>query len=199
MITFISNMNVVTVHMIVKRSWNFYWLVDIIFISWISTSPSPHYLDLEDKEAICPSLKKPKPKGSSRFKESFNSSKLPHKPDLQSLTQYLPSIPLTVRIILLSWMGRSNALPSNRPIPLLGLCRQHFIPVGTTKITKFFYSYNYNVFTTNIRYRTFRNIFPFFVAYIFADAYSSYRKQILKINLFDEYCYLRSQELVQQN
>jgi len=37
------------------------------------------------------------------------------------------------------------------------------------------------------------------VAYIFADAYASYRKQILKINLFDEYCYLRSQELVSQN
>ena len=64
---------------------------------------------------------------------------------------------------------------------------------------KFFYSYNYNVFTTNIRYRTFRNGFPFLVAYIFADAYSSYRKQILKIQLFDEYCYLRSQELVKQN
>lgn len=37
------------------------------------------------------------------------------------------------------------------------------------------------------------------MAYIFADAYASYRKQILKINLFDEYCYLRSQELVKQN
>ena len=55
---------------------------------------------------------------------------------------------------------------------------------------QFFYSYNYNIFSTNIRYRTFRNVFPFFVAYIFVDAYSSYRKQILKINLFDEYCYL---------
>jgi hypothetical protein len=42
-------------------------------------------------------------------------------------------------------------------------------------------------------------VFPFLVAYIFGDAYSSYRKQILKINLFDEYCYLRSQELVKQN
>ena len=62
-----------------------------------------------------------------------------------------------------------------------------------------FYSYNYNIFSTNIRYRTFRNIFPFLVAYVFTDAYSSYRKQILKINLFDEYCYLRSQELVKQN
>ena len=42
-------------------------------------------------------------------------------------------------------------------------------------------------------------MFPFLVGYIFADAYSSYRKQVLKINLFDEYCYLRSQELVKQN
>jgi hypothetical protein len=66
-------------------------------------------------------------------------------------------------------------------------------------LIQFFYSYNYNTFSTNIRYRTFRNVFPFLVAYIFADAYASYRKQILKINLFDEYCYLRSQELVKQN
>ena len=44
-----------------------------------------------------------------------------------------------------------------------------------------------------------RNVFPFLVAYICADAYSSYRRQILKINLFDEYCYLRSQELAKQN
>ena len=29
--------------------------------------------------------------------------------------------------------------------------------------------------------------------------YYNYRLQILKINLFDEYCYLRSQELVKQN
>ena len=50
-----------------------------------------------------------------------------------------------------------------------------------------------------MRFRTLRNGFPFLVAYICADAYSSYRKQILKINLFDEYCYLRSQELVKQN
>ena len=42
-------------------------------------------------------------------------------------------------------------------------------------------------------------MFPFLVAFVFADAYASYRKQILKINLFDEYCYLRSQELVKQN
>ena len=62
-----------------------------------------------------------------------------------------------------------------------------------------FYSFNYNTFTANIRYRTFRNVFPFLVAYIFADSYASYRKQILKINLFDEYCYLRAQELMKQN
>ena len=32
-----------------------------------------------------------------------------------------------------------------------------------------------------------------------AFGYYKYRLQILKINLFDEYCYLRSQELVKQN
>ena len=96
-------------------------------------------------------------------------------------------------------MGRSDALPRHRTHPLLGLCRRHHIPVGTASSIQFFYSYNYNTFSTNLRYRTFRNVFPFLVAYIFADAYASYRKQILKINLFDEYCYLRAQELVKQN
>lgn len=96
-------------------------------------------------------------------------------------------------------MGRSNAFPYHRQIEILGLCRWIDRFVGTSFLIQFFYSYNYNVFSTNIRYRTFRNIFPFFIAYIFADAYSSYRKQILKINLFDEYCYLRANELVQQN
>ena len=82
-------------------------------------------------------------------------------------------------------MGRQNAFPRDRPQPLLGLRWRHFFTFGTYIMTKFFYSYNYNIFSTNIRYRTFRNVFPFLVAYIFADAYSSYRKQILKINLFD--------------
>jgi len=96
-------------------------------------------------------------------------------------------------------MGRQDAFPRNRSQPLLGICWRYLLPPGTSATTQFFYSYNYNIFSTNIRYRTFRNVFPFLVAYIFADAYSSYRKQILKINLFDEYCYLRSQELVKQN
>jgi hypothetical protein len=96
-------------------------------------------------------------------------------------------------------MGRPDALPHHRQKPLLGLRRRHLLPAGTPSSTQFFYSYNYNTFSTNLRYRTFRNVFPFLVAYIFADAYASYRKQILKINLFDEYCYLRAQELVKQN
>jgi hypothetical protein len=96
-------------------------------------------------------------------------------------------------------MGRPDALPRHRPQQILGLRRRHLFPAGTRSPIQFFYSYNYNTFTTNIRYRTFRNVFPFLVAYIFADAYASYRKQILKINLFDEYCYLRAQELVKQN
>jgi hypothetical protein len=82
-------------------------------------------------------------------------------------------------------VGRQDAFPRDRPQPLLGLRRRYFLTAGTHIPSKFFYSYNYNIFSTNIRYRTFRNVFPFLVAYIFADAYSSYRKQILKINLFD--------------
>jgi len=96
-------------------------------------------------------------------------------------------------------MGRSDAFPRDRPQQILGLCWRYYFSIGTHPSIQFFYSYNYNALSVNIRYRTFRNIFPFFVAYIFADAYSSYRKQILKTNLFDEYCYLRSQELVKQN
>ena len=96
-------------------------------------------------------------------------------------------------------MGRPDAVPSDRPQALLGLRGRNHCLAGTYAWTQFFYTYNYNVFTVNLRYRTFRNIFPLFVAYIFADAYSSYRKQILKINLFDEYCYLRANELVEQN
>jgi hypothetical protein len=96
-------------------------------------------------------------------------------------------------------MGRSDALPRHRTHPLLGLRRRDLCPAGTSSPIQFFYSYNYNTFSTNLRYRTFRNVFPFLVAYIFADAYASYRKQILKINLFDEYCFLRAQELVKQN
>ena len=53
--------------------------------------------------------------------------------------------------------------------------------------------------TTNIRFRTFRNFFPFLIASLVTYGYMHYRTQILKINLFDEYCYLRSQELVKQN
>lgn len=62
-----------------------------------------------------------------------------------------------------------------------------------------FYGYNYNVITNNIRFRTFRNLFPIFVGTAIFLGFYRYRLQTLKINLFDEYCYLRSQELVKQN
>jgi len=72
--------------------------------------------------------------------------------------------------------------------------------------TQLFYAYNYNVLTANIRFRTLRNFFPLVNAGIFYFAYrytaaqrSTYKTQIAKINLFDEYCWLRAQELVKQN
>jgi hypothetical protein len=37
------------------------------------------------------------------------------------------------------------------------------------------------------------------IAGLVGFGYYKYRVQILKINLFDEYCYLRAQELVKQN
>jgi hypothetical protein len=42
-------------------------------------------------------------------------------------------------------------------------------------------------------------MFPVMIALLFGKAYSDYKKQILKINLFDEYCWIRSQELIKQN
>lgn len=66
-------------------------------------------------------------------------------------------------------------------------------------VIKWFYSYNYNAFTTNIRFRLFRNTVPLFIGFCFYEAYAKYRTGVLKINLFDEYCWLRSQELVKQN
>ncbi len=64
---------------------------------------------------------------------------------------------------------------------------------------QWFYAYNYNTLTCSIRYRTFRNFFPLAVASLVGFGFYHYKKQILKINLFDEYNYLRSQELVKQN
>ena len=62
-----------------------------------------------------------------------------------------------------------------------------------------FYAYNYNTITASIRFRNFRNLFPFVIAGLVGFGYYKYRVQILKINLFDEYCFLRAQELVKQN
>jgi hypothetical protein len=59
-----------------------------------------------------------------------------------------------------------------------------------------FYSYNYNIMTANIRFRTFRFMLPFFNLALFGAAYQQYRQQILKVNLFDEYVWLRAQEIV---
>jgi len=91
------------------------------------------------------------------------------------------------------------------PFPVIDRQRyfQYAFGIGSLLVIfclkKFFYSYNYNIFTTNVRYRTFRNYFPFVIAALFGSAYGEYKQQVLKVNLFDEYCWLRSQELVKQN
>ena len=141
----------------------------------------------------------PEPSDINQSNAYSNYSKSQDPPNPPSPHPSSPSTPSIVFLPARSRMGRSNAFPSDRTQQILGLCRRHHLTPRTSSITQFFYSYNYNTFTTNIRYRTFRNVFPFLVAFVFADAYASYRKQILKINLFDEYCYLRSQELVKQN
>jgi len=79
----------------------------------------------------------------------------------------------------------------------------NLVPSRTTQL---FYAHNYNRLTANLRFRTLRNVFPLINAGIFYFAYryavagrSKYKTQIAKINLFDEYCWLRAQELVKQN
>jgi len=63
----------------------------------------------------------------------------------------------------------------------------------------FLYSYNYNSFTHNIRFRTFRYLFPVISVGIFSQIYWDYKTQVAKVNLFDEYIQLRAKELVEQN
>ena len=147
----------------------------------------------------CHSSRTPGSSGTSRWSGCWSCWRSRDRPARGFPPRSSLSIPSTVLASPLSRMGRPDALPGHRQEPLLGLRWRHFLAPRTSTTTQLFYSYNYNTFSTNIRYRTFRNVFPFLVAYIFADAYASYRKQILKINLFDEYCYLRSQELVKQN
>lgn len=176
-----------------------YLINNILIYQWRTISRSPLSWASRAKEATSPYSEMPSPKGISRSRGSPTSSKSQHRPGPRSPTRSSPSTPSIVSVHLVSRVGRPDALPRDRQDPLLGLRRRPHRHARNWDSTQFFYSYNYNVFTTNIRYRTFRNVFPFFIAYVFADAYSSYRKQILKVNLFDEYCYLRANELVKQN
>lgn len=167
---------------------------------WRTTSPSRDCWAFEiAKGPTSLSSKTPEPSDINLSNASSNYSKSQDQLSLPSPPPSSHSTPSIVFLSTRSRMGWSNAFPSNRTQQILGLCWRHHFSPRTSSITQFFYSYNYNTFTTNIRYRTFRSVFPFLVAFVFADAYASYRKQILKINLFDEYCYLRSQELVKQN
>ena len=84
------------------------------------------------------------------------------------------------------------------PFPVVDYGR--YVKLGfNVGLLLWFYAYNYNAFTTSIRFRSFRTFYPLLVASLVGFGYYKYRQQILKINLFDEYCYLRSQELVKQN
>lgn len=62
-----------------------------------------------------------------------------------------------------------------------------------------FYAYNYNTFTGNFRFRNIRYFFPFINALLIGRAFYKYNNNLLRVNLFDEYNWLRAQELVQQN
>ena len=98
-----------------------------------------------------------------------------------------------------SRVGRLNALPLHRFQQVRLLWHHSHQSIRTPHLNQAFYGYNYNTFTHNIRYRAVRACFPIVLSFIFLQGYTSYRKQVLKTNLFDEYCYLRTQELVKQN
>jgi hypothetical protein len=59
-----------------------------------------------------------------------------------------------------------------------------------------FYAYNYNTFTGNIRFRNIRYFFPLVNALLIGTAFKRYNNNLLRVNLFDEYNWLRAQELV---
>ena len=62
-----------------------------------------------------------------------------------------------------------------------------------------FYAYNYNTLTANFRFRNVRYFFPIVNALLIGRAFYKYNNNLLRVNLFDEYNWLRAQELVQQN
>ena len=62
-----------------------------------------------------------------------------------------------------------------------------------------FYAYNYNTLTANFRFRNVRYFFPVVNALLIGRAFYKYNNNLLRVNLFDEYNWLRAQELVQQN
>ncbi|KAM3138013.1 hypothetical protein pb186bvf_009908 [Paramecium bursaria] len=70
---------------------------------------------------------------------------------------------------------------------------------GAFGVNLFLYAYNYNVFTANIRLRLLRYLFPVINIAAFTKVYADYKEQLTKVNLFDQYVYLRAQELVAQN
>lgn len=98
-----------------------------------------------------------------------------------------------------SLMGWPHAIPHCRTFQVPTTRIRCQLGIGKLFLIQWFYAYNFNTITTNIRFRTFRNFFPLLIASIVGFGYYKYRLQILKINVFDEYCYLRSQELVRQN
>ena len=59
-----------------------------------------------------------------------------------------------------------------------------------------FYAYNYNTLTGNIRFRNIRYFFPLVNILLIGRAFHQYNNNLLRVNLFDEYNWLRAQELV---
>ena len=61
-----------------------------------------------------------------------------------------------------------------------------------------YYIYNYQIIAYNVHWRALHKLWIFFMVYYSAKLIFNYRKDVLRVNLFDEYCQLRADELIDQ-
>lgn len=62
-----------------------------------------------------------------------------------------------------------------------------------------FYGYNWNVLHSNRRLRVLANMYPFVSTIFLGNMIYSYNNEIEKVNLFENYCEVRTKELLENN
>ena len=75
---------------------------------------------------------------------------------------------------------------------------KYYMKAGTLGTFLAWYGYNWHVLSFNQRLKNVRYLFPVMWLWVFSDVYSRYNQQISRATAFDEYCQLRSAELVDQ-